>query len=458
MPRLVLRASFPTLAAFILFAIAVLAPSSARAVVVHGVVTNAFGQPIAGAHIQLIYGPKAVAHAVSGSDGSFEIRSTLAGRFTLLTSAETFYPGIGQNFYGGSTDQIAQNVVLEADSVHERATVTTTGVPTPIAQSSSSITLISASDLDPSVDVVDALRQSASVLVVQTGQAQQTTQSSGLSEGETELFVRGGNFSANKVLFDGIPTEVVGGAFDFGLASSTGLAGVEIYRGGNSALYGADAGASVLNFETRRGSATRPQVDYTGDVGNLHSYRNEIALSGTRQKADYYTAFSRYQTSNALALDEEHVATSVANLGYALAANTLARFTLRNTDFAAGLPSAHDFFGISANAKRSDQDLYSGLTLENRQDNGWHNLVRYGIARSREQQKQFSDIGTPYTLYAGTSNAYTIYLGNVVTIRGANGYSATGQAGFYGTPTEDLDSNRDDLYYQTDYSAVWLSL
>jgi iron complex outermembrane receptor protein/vitamin B12 transporter len=454
MPRLVLRTRYSALVAFVLFAIAVLVPASARAVVVHGVVTDAFGQPVAGAHIQLIQGPRAVAHAVSGSDGSFEIRSTLAGRFTLLTSAEKFYPGIGQNFYGGSTDQIAQNVVLEVDSVHERATVTTTGTPTPVAQSSSAITLIPQSDLATSVDAVDALRQSSGVFVVQTGQAGLTQQAIGLGEGETEIFVRGGNFSANKVLFDGIPVEVVGGAFDFGSVSSTGLAGVEIYRGSNSALYGTDAGAGVLNFETQRGAATKPQIDYRGEAGNFHSYRNEIALSGTRQKADYYTAFSRFETSNALALDEEHVATAVANLGYALTANTLARFTIRNTDSAAGLPGAHDFYGISANAKRSDQDLYSGLTVENRLSSGWHNLVRYGIARAREQQEQFADVGTLTT----TTLFGPVYLGNVVTIRGANGYTATGRAGFYGSSAEDLDSNRDDLYYQSDYSfAHYLS-
>jgi iron complex outermembrane receptor protein/vitamin B12 transporter len=429
------------LAAFLLLAISLIFTTPARAVVVHGVVTDALGRPVPGARIQLIQGPRPVAIAIAGADGSFEIRSTLAGRFVLLTSAAAFYPGIGQDFYGGATDQVTENVVLETSSVQQQVTVTATGLPTPLAQSSSAVTLIPQSDLATSIGVVDALRQSPGVDMVETGQA----------GGVTSLFVRGGNSDANKVLIDGIPAEDVGGVFDYGTVSTTGLAGIELYRGTNSALYGTDAGASVLNFETPRGSATRPQIDYSGDAGNFHSYRNEIALSGTHQKLDYFTAFSRFQTGNALPRDEYHSATSVANLGYALTANTQVRFTIRNADSATGLPGAHDFYGISANSKEGDQDLYSGITLENRLEDGWHNLLRYGIARKRIQEQQFTNVGTPIT-FQSSYGPYTEYFGNTVTIRGANGYTATGRAEFF-VPTEDSDSNRDELYYQSDYSV-----
>jgi vitamin B12 transporter len=446
--RLVLRAS-SVLAAFLLpatlsliFAMFLIFTTPARAVVVHGVVTDALGRPVPGARIQLIQGPRPVAIGIAGADGSFEIRSTLAGRFVLLTSAPAFYPGIGQDFYGGFTDQVAQNVVLETSSLQQQVTVTATGMPTPLAQTSSAVTLIPESDLATSIGVVDALRQSPGVDMVETGQA----------GGVTSLFVRGGNSTANQVLIDGITAGDVGGTFDFGTLSTTGLAGIELYRGTNSALYGTDAGASVLNFNSPRGAATRPQIDYSGDAGNFHSYRNEIALSGARQKLDYFTAFSRFQTGNALPRDEYHSATSVANLGYALTANTLARFTIRNADSATGLPGAHDFYGISANGKEGDQDLYSGITLENRLEDGWHNLVRYGISRKRIQEQQFTNAGTPILFYPGTPYSYTGYFGNKVTIRGANGYTATGQAEFF-VPTEDSDSNRDELYYQSDYSV-----
>ena len=421
---------------------------SANAVIVRGTVTDPLGAVVPGARVQLIQGKQVAAVAVSGPDGTFEIRSTAPGRFVLLTSARTFTPSIGQDFYGGRTDVITRNVVLEIATVTAQITVTATGIPTPLQQASSAITLIPQADLATRVGIVDDLRQAPGQVAVQTGQW----------GGVTSLFVRGGNSTANKVLIDGVPANDVGGTFDFGNVSSTGLAGLEMYRGPNSALYGTDAQASVINLSTPRGSSMRPVIDYSGDGGNFHTYRNEVALSGAHNKLDYYGAFSRFDSSNSIDLDRFHAATSIANLGYDIVSNTQARFTIRNAVSASGLPQAHNFYGISADGKQADQDIYSGLTLENRFHGNWHNLVRYGIARKREQEHAYTNVGNPITFNFGTvpcsdpdADCFTEYFGNVVTIRGANGYSVTGQASFF-IPEEDSVSNRDELYYQTDYT------
>src|SRR6202044_1658942 len=123
------------------------------------------------------------------------------------------------------------------------------------------------------------------------------------------LFVRGGNSTANKVLIDGIPAEDVGGVFDYGTVSSTGVAGFELYRGPNSALYGTDAGAAVISLNTPRGTSLRPVLNYSGDGGNFSTWRNEAALSGAWRKLDYYAAFSRFDSSNALQRDRYHSTT-----------------------------------------------------------------------------------------------------------------------------------------------------
>src|SRR6185437_14351618 len=145
-----------------------------------------------------------------------------------------------------------------------------------------------------------------------------------------------------------------------------------------------------------------------------------------------------------------HAATSAANIGYSFNGNADLRFTLRNTVAAQGLPGAYNFYNIANTARQGDQDLYSGLTAEYRTEGNWHNLVRYGIARKREQQTQFGNVGNPITYDFGFG-PFTEYFGNVVTIRGANGYTATGQAAFL-TGTDDQSSNRDQLYYQSDWS------
>ncbi|WP_035349034.1 TonB-dependent receptor [Edaphobacter aggregans] len=417
-----------------------LACLQANAVIVRGTVTDPLGATVPGARVTLLQGKSNAGTAIAGPDGSFEIRSTASGRFTLLTSAATFAPNFGQNFYGGRTDLVTRNVTLEIASVVTQVTVTATGIPTPLQQASSAITLIPFSALQERVGVMDDLRQSPGVNAVQQGQY----------GGVGSIFVRGGNSDANKVMIDGVTSEDVGGRFDFGTVSSTALDGFELYRGPNSVLYGSDAVASVVNFTTPRGASLRPVLNYSGDAGNFHTYRNEVTLGGTRNRLDYYGAFSRFDSSNALPMDRYHSATSAANLGYNITGNTSLRFTIRNAVSASGVPNAHDFFGISAAAKQADQNLYSGATLENRH-NKWHNLVRYGIARKREQFTQFYPVGEKIPVFG-----FDEYFGSTVTIRGANGYSATGRGAinYGGTYPQgnDQSSLRDELYFQSDYT------
>ena len=418
--------------------------ASSRAVIVRGTVTDPLGAAIPGARVQLIQGKNVAGSALSGPDGSFEIRSTGSGRFVLLSSAPTFSSGIGQSFYGGRTDVINRNVTLEVASVTAQITVTATGIPTPVQQASSAINLIPFTALQTRVGVVDDLRQSPGVAAFQTGQY----------GGVGSLFVRGGNPDANKVMIDGITSEDVGGRFDFGTVSSTALDGFELYRGPNSVLYGSDAGASVVNFTTPRGATLHPILNYSGDAGNFHTWRNEVTVSGTRRRLDYYGAFSRFDSSNSLPLYRYHSSTSAANLGYNFTGSTSLRFTIRNGVSATGTPNAHDFYGVSADGKQSDQDLYSGATIEDRRTK-WHNLVRYGIARKREQLVLFQPSGE-LLMVPSFFGDYPDYFGNTVTIRGANGYSATGRASFLAGTTfptgNDFASLRDELYFQSDYT------
>jgi len=413
----------------------------ATAVIVRGTVTDPLGAVIPGAHVALVQGNENAGSAITGPDGSFEIRSTASGRFVLLSSAATFTPNISQNFYGGRTDLVTRNATLSVASIVTQVTVTATGIPTPLQQASSAITLIPFSALQERVGVIDDLRQSPGVNAVQQGQY----------GGIGSIFVRGGNSDANKVMIDGVTAEDVGGRFDFGTVSSTALDGFELYRGANSVLYGSDAGASVVNFNTPRGGTLRPVLNYSGDAGNFHTYRNEATVGGTHNRFDYYGAFSRFDSSNALPLDQYHSATSAANVGYHITADTPLRFTIRNAVSAAGVPNAHDFFGISAASKQADQDLYSGATIENRHHEKWHNLVRYGIARKREQFTQFYPVGENIPQFG-----FDTYFGNTVNIRGANGYSATGRAAInYAGPYpqgNDQSSLRDEIYFQSDYT------
>jgi len=415
---------------------------SAHAVVIRGRVTDALGTPVTGGRVQLVERGKVIAIAYADANGNYELRSSDGGRFTLLGSAPGYLPAIGQDFYGGPADVLQQDVVLAANTVRQDITVSATGIPTPLPQLTAPVTVIPGDALALNIGIIDAIRQAPGDFVVQTGQ----------TGGVTSLFLRGGNSTANLVTVDGVPAEDVGGIFDYGTVSSTAIGKIEVVRGPDSAIYGTDAGAGVVAISTPRGSTLKPLLTYSGDAGNLHTWRNEATVGGTVRRFDYFAAGSRFDTSNAEPLDRYHSTTEAANLGYDINGNTLVRFTLRNSDSVDGVPGPYDFQGVSSNNRQGDQDLYSGVTVENTYKGNWHNLARYGIARKREQEQEFAAGGTFLAVdpgeFGGPGN-----VGGTVTIRGANGYRVTGQVQLFSGNNYDQATDRDQLYYQSDYIA-----
>jgi iron complex outermembrane receptor protein/vitamin B12 transporter len=422
--------------------------SLAFAAEVHGRVTDPLGAPVAGAELALLQGGKIVSSGRSAGDGTYTLHTGQSGHFYVVVVSQTFRQMSTPTFYAGVLDSHLQNVVLEPARINQQVVVTATGTPTPQAQVSAAITVIPQPEFRNRAILVDAMRQSPGTFLVQQG----------MYGGITSLFVRGGNSAANRVVLDGVPIENIGGVFDYSTLATTGIKSFEIYRGANSTLYGADAAAGVVNLETPRGTTSFPSLLYEGDAGNFHTYRNAVQAGGTWHKLDYYGGFDALRSSNALPQDEYHMNTETANLGYAISGTTSLRVTARNTDAAVGLPGAYNFTALTNDGKQSDQNIYLSGTVENQTTESWHNLLRYGLTRKREQTAQWYPAGVPIT-FESDGFSYTNYYGLPVRIRGANGYSAVGQvlmndgAAFGGVYPNSSDSanNRDQLYFQSDF-------
>lgn len=423
------------------FALVFLLPmvSTARAVTVHGTVSDTLGRPISGATVALVQGGKVTTNARTGIDGSYQLNSSASGQFNVLAGGVSFRQLSTKNFYGGVFDSVEQNVVLEPEWVRQSIVVTATGTPQPQAQVTAATTDIAKPDFVNRAAMVDVLRQVTGFDVVQSGER----------GGLTSVFVRGGNSGSNKVLLDGVPIEDIGGRFDLSTLATTGISSVEAYRGPNSVLWGSDAAAGVMAFDTPRGTTAFPSLLYEGDTGSFNTYRNEVQLGGTLRKLDYYGGFVDLQTKNSLPMDEYHNIAEVVNFGYQPSGATSVRVTARNADIATGLPGTYSFFGMSNDGKQSDQDIFMSGTIDHTFSDAWHALARYGMARKREEEEQWYPAGN---LIEGN------YYGNYLTIHGANGYEAHGQAlmnygGVY-PYTINLVSNRDNLFAQTDFSIT----
>ncbi|HEV2274326.1 MAG TPA: TonB-dependent receptor [Acidobacteriaceae bacterium] len=418
---------------------------SSYAAVVHGTVTDPLGAPIAGATVALVSRSQVIAQSATQHDGTYRLTTSVRGRFYVLASAGTFKQVSTQSFYAGPVDAHQEDIVMEPAVVRQEIVVSATGTPTPQAQLGPSVSVQRNPEFRNRIDLVDPLRQSPGVFLVQQGQY----------GGLASLFVRGGSSSSNQVNLDGVPIDDIGGVFDLSNVSTMGVEKLELYRGPNSVLYGSDAASSVLNLSTPRGSTAFPSLFYEGDYGNLTTFRNQLQLGGTHNKIDYYGGFSAFQSNNDLPMDKYHDDTASGNLGYAFNAATQIRVTARNSDSASGTPGPIDFYGIPNAGKQSDQDTYLSGTIDSQTSEAWHNMVRYGMARKREEDVNFYAAGIPITT---TVDGYTStnYYGYATVIRGANGYSTSGQAvlSFAGVFPNRLElvSNRDQLYFQSNYS------
>ncbi len=435
LPRLRARAARVSFLIFLSFFAAI----ACRAASIRGIVTDTSGAKVTGATISLLNQSGVVATAVSGPDGSYQVTTGVESRFYLVVSARTFRQMATPGFYAGRFDSVERNLVLEPEWARESIVVTATGTPTPQSQTSAATSVLQPLDLAQRNDLVSALRLMPGTFVAQTGQR----------GAQSSLFIRGGDSDSNMILMDGISVGDLGGRFDFGPLSTTAVESAEVYRGPNSSLYGADAASGVVSLTTPHGTTSFPSFLFHGDAGSFASSQEDLEVAGAHRKLDYLGAFSWYQTANDLPNDEFHVATAAGNFGWQPSGRTQVRGTVHYGVAGTGVPNAWQFYHVADNATQKDQDLYLSSSIDNQTTADFHNTVRYGLARKREQYNLWSQSGS------GTFDAYGDSYGNVVTITGANGYSVTGQAllDYAGTYPQghQLVSNRDELVYQGDY-------
>jgi iron complex outermembrane receptor protein/vitamin B12 transporter len=417
----------------------------AGAATVRGTIADSLGAVIPNARVELMSGSTSIASATADGTGRYEFHDVSAGRYKIRANASSFDWTASKPFYVGEGANANVDLLLALGVISQTVTVTATGTPTPQAQVGASVTLLSRDDYADKLDVHEALR------LVPGAQLTQTGGRGGLGE----LFVRGGNNDANKLLIDGIPSTDIGGAVDFGVLAAAGIDQIEVLRGPNSALYGSDALAGVVSMNTPRGITPLPEVTYAIDSGNFGTYRQEGTLGGSHKQFDYFSDFARFDTSNGAARNSFHNSTFAGNLGWSPGPNTELRTTVRRLVTATGEPNAIQLFGIPDDAAQKEQETFIGATFQQQTTRRWRSLLRYGALRLRSQFTDYSPTGIPYD--PQNTGSPIGYIGAPVTIRGANGYSVSGQAFFQfvqAYPNQFVTStDRDFVYAQTEYQV-----
>ncbi len=178
-------------------------------------------------------------------------------------------------------------VVTEPDVV-----VAPTTIPTPIAEVANSVTVITAHELEREQrrTLPDALATVPGLNVVQSG-----------GPGElSSVFMRGANSNHVKVLIDGIDVTDPSNAnqsFDFGQLLTGDIARIEVLRGPQSGLYGADAIGGVISITTKKGEGP-PKAAVTMEAGSFGTFNQSGSLSGSQDRFNYAFNIQHWQTAS----------------------------------------------------------------------------------------------------------------------------------------------------------------
>ena len=159
--------------------------------------------------------------------------------------------------------------------------VSPTGTLTRDSQTASSVTVITAHELETQQrrTVPDALAPVPGLNVVQYGGPGALT----------SVFMRGTNANHTKVLIDGIDVRdpsSPAGAFDFGQLLTADVAQIEVLRGSQSGLYGSDAIGGVVSIITKKGEGP-PRATASIETGSFGTFNQNLGLSGSQERFNY---------------------------------------------------------------------------------------------------------------------------------------------------------------------------
>ncbi len=274
---------------FLLFsAITVLAftarPASALAPIT-GRIVDPDDRPVAGAHVLVSGDGVRLQSVTTGDDGRFEIEAPDGARLTVRVAADGFSAEAVRVEASTEARDIG-TIKLAVSALSESVVVSASQVEIPLTQVTSSVTIISGAELEARQlhSVADALRTVPGLTIATTGGIGTTT----------GLFPRGGESNYTLVLIDGVPVNTFGGDFDFGQTSTTSVERIEIVRGPQSALYGANAIGAVVRIVTRRGGP--PSARFSAEAGQDGTARVSASTAGQRGVLEWGALFDELRS------------------------------------------------------------------------------------------------------------------------------------------------------------------
>jgi outer membrane receptor protein involved in Fe transport len=273
---------------------------------IHGIVSDPSGAAVANAEVSLLNTVGLLAGTRTDARGAYQFSGLTNGIYRVVANAPGFTSlSTNVTLAAGQSGEVDLSLHLSATQQQVVVSASLGGSLSP--ETGSSVTVIGADDIrnEGVTALSDAMRSVPGVEINRTGQMGAVT----------SAFIRGGSSNYNLVLLDGIPLNDFGGAFDLSTLPAQGIDRVEILRGPQSAVYGSNAIAGVIDVVTAPGSGS-PRLTLEGEGGSYDSYLLNASGSGRTGNLGWAFSLGRYGTQGPIVDDTFWNQTSFLSLNY----------------------------------------------------------------------------------------------------------------------------------------------
>jgi len=199
-----------------------------------------------------------------------------------------------------------------------------------------------------------------------------------------EVFTRGAERTGALVLLDGVPLNDPGGELHLENLSSEGIERVEVVRGPESALFGAEAAAGVIQLFTKHGDPENavPHGSVSYQRGNFQTDRWIANLNGgVLSRFDYSLTASEFHTVGEWPNTFNRNNTGTASVGYKISNSTQLRGVFRVYDAIAGIPGQIAYGIDDPVPNEHERDDTVSLRLDDSRGSNYRQQFTFGFHR-----------------------------------------------------------------------------
>ncbi|HUO59885.1 MAG TPA: TonB-dependent receptor [Candidatus Acidoferrales bacterium] len=347
---------------------------------------------VAGARVSLLSADgRVVAVATSNNFGT----ATFANSGSAVR-VQVLAPGFAPLELAATSAETELTAKLRLAPQAETVQVTADAAALPAERAGASVSTLDAQTLKVLnlPELSENLRYVPGVYVSDTGQ----------TGGLSTIFVRGGSSSYNKVQIDGVPVNEDSGSsapFNFGVVPMGGIDRVEMVRGAETTLYGADAMTSMTQMWSANGTTRTPELRFGAEGGTFETARGFASLGGAHGRYDYNVYAEQYNTNGQGVNDEFSDSLQGANLGVQMTDTTGLRLRIRHSNSRTGVPGDWQFpagdISPDSDAYARQNDFIGSLALTFDPTSNWQNTITgFEYNHRLRNQDSYADPGRPY--------------------------------------------------------------